>query len=182
MDLIAGVARLQHHRVVFDEDLVGPLDVQPVRRSTADAVERIVERVVARHGRDAVHGQIGLAQSGQDAAQNDIGPLLLGGGARLVDQLLDLHLHRRKTTAPQELGLEVGFQIEERQFSCEGTRGQVPEHIEGGIGGTPAPVHQEELLLDAEAADAGFDHPPGKHLLEGLEVPQDRLGKGADFR
>jgi hypothetical protein len=89
VDLEAGVAGLQHHVVVADEQLVAPLDAEQVLLA-AQLAERLVERQVARRGDHVGERQIRLVEGRQDAGEHRLGVVPAGRLAHPLDQAENL--------------------------------------------------------------------------------------------
>ena len=173
VDLEARVARLDHHRVVLDDDLVEPLD-RELERAAAQLVHRLVERHVARARGHVVEPEVGLPHRRQDPHQHGVHAKLVGGLAGLVDQLVQLLLHPRQPVAAERLRVRIGLDLELAELGREVGILQLLEHRQHAARRGPSAVEQEHLLLRADPPDPGLEPALLEHALHRAQVGEDR--------
>ena len=172
VDLEAGVAGLEHHALARRLQLVDALD-QRTELTTCKGAEHLVQLGVARMGRHVVEREVLFRQRGQDARQHDVSAQVLGRSASRRDAGLELFLHRQERAGGESPRRQVGLDVEGRELGREELGVQLGQHLGRHASGSPALVHQEELLLGADPLDAGLDHPGVDHPLQGLHVVQE---------
>ena len=176
--LKAGVAGLDHHVLVADDELVGALDVELVR-AAAQATHRLVEREVARLRRHVLEREIGDVERLENAGHDEIGVELVSSPPSLGEEVDELTLHLAQAVAAEDQRIGVEFQVEPRELRRVVLVGDLLDHLHRERRRGEVAIDQEELLLGADPANAGFDRAVLQHQLERLEVSQELPGEGA---
>lgn len=176
MHLKARVRRLQHHRLVLDEQLVHALQVELVG-PPAEVVERGAEGEVALLRSHVLEGEIRFLQRGKNAREDDPRAHLRRGMLDRLQERGQLCLQAPQTITAERDRVEVELQVEERQLVGDSRVVEALEHLDGLGSRVPVLVDQEHLLLHADPADARLDRAGRKHLLECLDVSKDLVGE-----
>ena len=179
VDLTTAVARLQHHRIVFDLEFVTPLELELVRAPTHPR-QRLVQRMIPRHRSDVVEREVGFTERREDPRENHVGAKLARSPTDHAQEFLDAHLERAKATPPQHHGLDIHFEVEARQLRRKHFSVEPIENLHGDRSGAPSLVDQEHFLLATKAPHTGLDQALFQHLLEGLKVLEKCLREGSD--
>ena len=181
MDLEAGVAGFDHHRVVLHHQVVDALDGE-VERFAARFVHGAVERHVARVGDHVVEAEVGLQNCRKDPGEHDLVAERLGGLARFDEQGSELRFHVAEAVARVRLGVGVGLDLEEAQLGGEMRIADGFQDLQRAGSGMVGAVDEEHLLLRADARDAALECVLGHHPVERTQVVEHRAHEGAPGR
>ncbi len=176
--LEAGVAGLDHHVLVADDELVGALDVELVG-AAAQPAHRLVEGEVARLGRHVLEREVRDVERLQDAGHDDVGAELVGGLAALGEQVDQLLLHALQAVAAEQQGIGVELEVEAGELGRVVLVADLLDHLHRDRRRTEAAIDEEELLLGADPPDAGLDGAVLQHQVERLQIAQELPGEGA---
>ena len=157
VNLEAGVARLDHHRVVAHTKLVDPLDVQ-LEASPRRLRDGVVERQVARVLHHVVEREVALAHRRQDAGEHDVEAGGRGDGADDGRGARRAGPPSSKHVAAEDLRVEVDLEVERADLGREVPVGDVGEDRQRPRRRLPRAVDEEHLLLGPDAAHAGLEH------------------------
>ena len=176
VNLEAGVARLDHHRVVAYAQLVDALDVE-VDVGATQVADRRVESVVAVLVDHVRQTEVGRADGRQDPGQQHVDAALVGDGSHPAEELVQLRLHGAEAVATEALRIEVELEIEGTDLGHQVRVVDGVEDLERDRRRLPVAVDEEHLLLGADAAHTGLDAPFGEHAVEGMHFAQQSVGE-----
>jgi hypothetical protein len=177
VDLEARVTGLDHHRVVGQGQLVEALD-RELELAAAHGGQDLVELEVALGRHHAVEPEVAGPHRGQDAHEHDLHAELAGRGPGLADQVVELSVHLGQAVAAEHLRVAVGLELELAELGGVVRVGlELVEERQHPAGRGPLLVEQEQLLLGADAPDAGLEPLLGDHAVERAQVGEDRAGE-----
>ncbi len=143
---------------------------------------RAVQRAVPRLGRHVVQAEVGLADRGKDARQQDLDTELSRDLPQLVQGLVEPLLHVAQAAAGDRLRVEIQLQVEQAELGGEPRIVDTLEQPQRGVGGPPAAVDQEHLLLGPDTAHVGLDQALFQDLLQGPHVVEQTAHEGTAAR
>ena len=119
-----------------------------------------------------------LAQRRQDPGEQHIGAAALRRGARRRHQRVELRVQIAQARAVEPARRRVGLEVEPRELGREPIVVRGCQHFERDRRGLAVGADQEHLLLGADAT-AALERSGVEHLLERVDVIEQRLHEGA---
>src|SRR5215216_3165281 len=137
--------------------------------------------MIASDGSEIVESEIRLLQGGENAGKKHVGVVCCGGLSRLIDQLIELLFHAAETVVPELERIEVGFEIESRDFGGESRVVCTLQYLQRNRSGSQVAVDQEHLLLRSDARDSTLESSILEHECQRAEIFQQCLHEGMRF-
>ncbi|HEX8097357.1 MAG TPA: hypothetical protein VF507_04950, partial [Pyrinomonadaceae bacterium] len=97
---------------------------------------------------------------------------------RQAEQFRQLLFHPPEAAPAEGERREIGFQVEARDLGDKPLVVHVPQDFLRNGGRPQVRVHQEHLLLGADAANPALDQAGFEHLLQGAQVVQEGFHEG----